>query len=43
MSVEHVHGLLKNGWSEADILESYPHLEVEDLRVCLTYVLEADR
>ncbi|PSQ97342.1 MAG: hypothetical protein BRD55_03425 [Bacteroidetes bacterium SW_9_63_38] len=26
LSVEHVLGLLENGWSEADILECYPKL-----------------
>ena len=40
LSVEHVLGLLENGWSEADILESYPHLEPEDIRACLGYARE---
>lgn len=37
LSVEHVLGLLENGWSEADILESYPQLNPEDVRACLGY------
>lgn len=40
LSVEHVLGLLENGWSEADILESYPHLDQEDVRACLGYARE---
>lgn len=40
LSVEHVLGLLENGWSEADILESYPHLEPKDIRACLGYARE---
>jgi uncharacterized protein (DUF433 family) len=35
LSVEHVLELLENGWSEADILDSYPHLDPEDVRACL--------
>ena len=40
LSVEHVLGLLENGWSETDILESYPRLESEDVRACLSYARE---
>lgn len=40
LSVEHVLELLENGWSEADILESYPHLTPEDVRACLGYARE---
>ena len=40
LSVEHVLGLLKNGWSEADILESYPHPTPEDVRACIGYARE---
>lgn len=40
LSVEHVLELLENGWSEADILESYPHLDPEDVRACLGYARE---
>ena len=38
--MEHVLGLLKNGWSEADILESYPHPTAEAVRACIGYVRE---
>ena len=37
LTVEHVLGLFENGWSEADILEYYPHLDPEDVRACLGY------
>jgi uncharacterized protein (DUF433 family) len=40
LSVEHVLGLLENGWSEADILESYPHLTPEGVRACIGYARE---
>ena len=40
LSVEHVLELLENGWSEADILESYPHLAPEDVRACIGYARE---
>jgi uncharacterized protein (DUF433 family) len=40
LSVEHVLELLENGWSEADILDSYPHLAPEDVRACLGYARE---
>lgn len=40
LSVEHVLELLENGWSEADILDSYPHLEPADVRACLAYARE---
>jgi uncharacterized protein (DUF433 family) len=40
LSVEHILGLFENGWSEADILENYPHLDAEDVRACLGYARE---
>ncbi len=40
ISVEHVLGLLENGWSEADILESYPHLTPGGIRACLGFARE---
>lgn len=40
LSVEHVLELLENGWSEAEILESDPHLEPADVRACLAYARE---
>jgi uncharacterized protein (DUF433 family) len=40
ISVEHVLELLENGWSEADILNSYPHLTADDVRACVGYARE---
>ncbi|MGD0388257.1 MAG: DUF433 domain-containing protein [Tepidisphaeraceae bacterium] len=37
ISVEHVIKLLADGWSEADVLRSYPHLKTEDVKACLAY------
>ena len=41
LAVEFVVGLLAEGWSEEDILSSYPGLTVEDIRACLSYAHEA--
>jgi len=30
-------GLVASGYSSADILQAYPHLEAEDIREALTY------
>ncbi len=46
IAVEFVIGLLAQGWSEGDILDSYPHLTKEDIRACLAYaehVLASER
>jgi uncharacterized protein (DUF433 family) len=46
ISVEHVIGLLAEGWSEVDILDNYPGLTRADLLACLAYardVLRAER
>ena len=40
ISVEHVIKLLGDGWSEADVLRSYPHLTVEDVKACLAYAAD---
>ena len=40
ISVEHVVKLMADGWSEADVLRSYPHLKPDDLRACLAYVTD---
>jgi len=43
ISVEHVVKLMADGWSEADVLRSYPHLKPDDLRArasCLHAALE---
>lgn len=40
LSVEHILGLLAAGSTEEEILQSYPHLEREDVRACLQYARE---
>jgi uncharacterized protein (DUF433 family) len=37
LSVEFVIGLMADGWSEADILSSYPGITREDIIACLAY------
>ena len=37
LSVEFVIGLMAEGWSEADILASYPGTTHEDIIACLAY------
>jgi uncharacterized protein (DUF433 family) len=37
ISVELVLGLLADGWSEAEILDSYPHVTRADIQACLAY------
>lgn len=37
LSVEHLIGLMADGWSEADILTDYPGLERADLSACLAH------
>jgi uncharacterized protein (DUF433 family) len=37
ISVEHVIKLLADGWSEADVLRSYPQLTAQDVKACLAY------
>ena len=37
LSVELIVDLLAQGWSEADLLRSYPKLTVEDVHACLKY------
>jgi uncharacterized protein (DUF433 family) len=46
LSVEHLIGLMAEGWSEAEILADYPGLAREDLTACLAYardLLRAER
>jgi uncharacterized protein (DUF433 family) len=46
LSVEHVIGLLADGWSEQDILADYPGLTAADVTACLAYardLLKAER
>lgn len=40
ISVEFVVELLAKGWRQDQILESYPHLQEEDVRACLAYAAE---
>jgi len=37
ISVELVVDLMAAGWTEAQILDSYPNLKPEDIRVCSEY------
>lgn len=37
LGVEFILDLLAHGWSEAEILENYPSLVLEDIRACLAY------
>ena len=46
LAVEFVVDLLAQGWSEADILRSYPILTAADIQACLQYAsarLKAER
>jgi uncharacterized protein (DUF433 family) len=46
LAVEFIIDLLAQGWSEADILDSYPGLTREDIQACLAYasaVLHAEK
>ena len=40
IAVELVLGLLAEGWSEEQVLASYPALTTEDVRACLSYANE---
>lgn len=40
IAVEHVVGLLAQGWSEAQILENYPRLTKESLQAIFLYIQE---
>ena len=37
ISVEFILDLLAQGWSEADVLENYPHIAREDIIACIAY------
>ena len=41
LSVEHLVGLLAQGWSEVEVLDSYPGLMRDDLLACLKYATES--
>ena len=38
ISVEHLVGLLAQGWSEQQILDNYPRLTIESLKAVFTYI-----
>jgi len=40
ISVEHIIGLLAQGWDEAQILENYPRLNKESLQAVFLYIQE---
>ena len=40
MTVEFLLGRFADGWSERDILESYPHLTPDDLRAVFAYAAD---
>lgn len=41
IAVEFVIGLMADGWTEADILESYPGITHDDIIACLAYARDA--
>jgi uncharacterized protein (DUF433 family) len=41
LAVEFIIGLMADGWSEADILESYPGVTHEDIIACLAYARDS--
>ena len=46
ISVELILGLLADGWTSRQVVESYPNLSNEDVQACLAYardVLEGER
>lgn len=40
ISVEHLVGLLAQGWSEQQILHNYPRLTTESLKAVFTYIYD---
>ncbi|TAD87404.1 MAG: DUF433 domain-containing protein [Bacteroidetes bacterium] len=40
ISVEHIVGLLAQGWSESQILENFPRLTKESLQAVFSYIQE---
>jgi uncharacterized protein (DUF433 family) len=40
ISVEHIVGLLAQGWNETQILENYPRLSKESLQAVFLYIQE---
>ena len=37
LAVEFIIDLMAHGWSEAEILENYPGIVIDDIRACLAY------
>ena len=37
LAIEFIIDLLAHGWSEAEILENYPGIVIEDIHACLAY------
>jgi uncharacterized protein (DUF433 family) len=40
LSVEHIIGLLAQGWTEQQILENYPRINQESLQAVFSYIQE---
>ena len=40
IAVEHIVGLLAQGWNEAQILENYPRLSKQSLQAVFSYIQE---
>lgn len=40
LAVEHIVGLLAQGWSEAQVLENHPRLTKESLQAVFSYIQE---
>ena len=40
IAVEHIVGLLAQGWNEAQILENYPRLSKQSLQAVISYIQE---
>jgi uncharacterized protein (DUF433 family) len=41
LAVEFIIGLLVDGWTEANILNNYPHLTHDDIIACLAYARDS--
>lgn len=37
LAVEHILGLVASGWSNAQLMSSYPGLQEDDIRACLEH------
>ncbi len=40
LTVQHIMEQLANGWTESDLLESYPGLTHEDIQACFAFVAD---